>query len=442
MKLLYVIHQYFPDCHSGTEQYCLAASREARRRGHDVTVLSLHWEWGRDEPPLHVFEAPYDGFRVIRLNHWIGLAPSEPLRDHLDPIVGVAFRRILAEVQPDAVHVFHLRQLGIDVLDACVEARVPTIVNLMDFWFLCPRFTLLRSDGTLCEGPPDGGFGCVPCAHPAPIHGYVGADHEAGPDTHDALRSIAAAFPVSFADRGADRVATFVQRKGRLLASLRRADAVVAPSRFLAGMFARNGFSHPRLEVVPYGLEPGRVTRVDVERPRRPLRVGFAGVLSPWKAPHVLVDAVRAVDGAIQATIHGRLEEPMFADYIADLRRRAGGDARIAFAGAFGRDDVGRVLGDLDVLVVPSTWYENTPFVVLEAQEAGVPVVASDLGGLAEVVTHGHDGYLFPAGDASALAELLRRCIAEPSMLTRLAPRPVAGIAGNFDRFERLYRGS
>lgn len=70
MKLLYVIHQYFPDCFSGTEQYCLAASREARRRGDDVTVLTLLPDLGRDDPPIEVTEDSYDGGRVLRLRYW------------------------------------------------------------------------------------------------------------------------------------------------------------------------------------------------------------------------------------------------------------------------------------------------------------------------------------------------------------------------------------
>ena len=76
MRLLYVIHQFFPDCHSGTEQYCLATAREARRRGDEVTVLSLNWESHRDMPPIRLFELPYDGFRVLRLDHWQRLNPN------------------------------------------------------------------------------------------------------------------------------------------------------------------------------------------------------------------------------------------------------------------------------------------------------------------------------------------------------------------------------
>ncbi|MCC6670877.1 MAG: glycosyltransferase [Planctomycetes bacterium] len=429
MRLLYVIHQFFPDCHSGTEQICLAMAREARRRGAEVVVLSLHWDWGRAEPPVHVFDQPYDGFRVIRLNHWVGLNPDPVLRDWHNPHLRAPFARVLEEVHPDVVHFFHLRQLGIDLLLEAQARGVRTLVQLTDFWFLCPRFTLLRSDGTLCQGPPDEGLGCVPCDQPGLA--ALAAD--------PARVALARSRPLAPADSPEDRLAALVQRPGRLRAALAAADAVVAPSRFLADVFARNGVAAERMHVVPYGLEAGRVPRAAVTRPRTPLRLGFVGVFSPWKAAHVLIEAVRQVPGALQLTLHGRTEEPLFAEYIARLRALAGDDPRIVFAGPFAAEDAGRVFADMDLLVVPSTWYENTPLVVLEAFTAGVPVLASDLGGMTEVVRAGQNGFLFPPGDVAALATLLRGLRDDPARLARLHPEPLARIGTTYAAIAALY---
>jgi GT2 family glycosyltransferase len=87
------------------------------------------------------------------------------------------------------------------------------------------------------------------------------------------------------------------------------------------------------------------------------------------------------------------------------------------------------ILEDIDVLVVPSTWIENAPFIIREAFAAGVPVIASNLGGMAEMVRDGVDGLLFPAGDPAALAAAVRRLIDEPDLLARLRAgirRPMA----------------
>jgi glycosyltransferase involved in cell wall biosynthesis len=84
----------------------------------------------------------------------------------------------------------------------------------------------------------------------------------------------------------------------------------------------------------------------------------------------------------------------------------------------------------VDILAVPSTCYETGPFVVLEAHAAGIPVVGSNLGGIAERVTPGRDGLLFPMGDARALAHILLELWQAPGKLAELRPTgPVRTIA-------------
>ncbi|MCA8973199.1 MAG: glycosyltransferase, partial [Planctomycetes bacterium] len=309
-----------------------------------------------------------------------------------------------------------------------------TVVHLMDFWYLCPRFTLLRSDGQLCEGPPDGGLGCRAC-HVPEIDG-VYADAEIGPVARDFARH---AGDAGVGWSASNRFAALVRRPAVLRQRLAAADAVIAPSRFLREMFVRNGFDAGRMHVIGYGLEPGRVERRPVNRPRQPLQLTFAGVLSPWKGPQVVIDAVRRTDAKVRLRVNGNLEEKMFAGHVEKLRRLAGDDARIEFPGAFGPDRISDVLADTDVLIVPSTWYENTPFVMLEALAAGVPCVASALGGMAELIDEGRNGYTFPAGDAATLAAMIASWCDEPERIARLDPQPRGSIGDAFDRFLEVY---
>jgi glycosyltransferase involved in cell wall biosynthesis len=444
VRILHVVHQFFPQCHSGTEQYCLAVAQASRRAGHEVRILSLGPIDDQRHRPFHAWNEPYDGFDVLRIQPWRELTPNDDLRDWSNPLVAARVALTLDEFRPDAVHVFHLRRLGVEVLRT-IEARRRAgvvgrlVVHLMDFWFLCPRFTLLRSDGSVCEGPPDGGLGCIRC-HAPELLAFVD-----DPDARAATRAFVDGLAtVPAVDRPEARVAAIVRRKDEVLGLLERtADAVLAPSTHLRDLFVANGFPRDRIEVVPYGLEPGRVERRDVARPRSPLRIGFAGVFSPWKGAHVLVDAVRARPGlAVSVTLHGRLEEPMFAEYIDDLRSRAADDPRFAFPGPFGRAELSDVLADLDVLVVPSTWHENTPFVILEAFAAGVPVIASRLGGMAEIVEHERNGLLFAAGDSDDLGRCLERVVDELDLLASLRPAAPGTVDDDAARFAALYRGA
>ena len=210
MRLCFVVHQFFPYAQSGTEQYCLAIAREARRRGDEVTILALHWAHDREHPPISLADEPYDGFRVLRLSHWRGVNPNDILRDYDNRHLEGWFRRVLEDVRPAAVHFFHLRQLGANLIQVAKMQRARVVVNLMDFWYLCPRFTLRKSDGSLCEGPPDGGAGCIPCNYPG-LQGVEPGDA-----------------PAQSRRDQASRLRALLDRKDYLLSQLALADAVIA----------------------------------------------------------------------------------------------------------------------------------------------------------------------------------------------------------------------
>jgi glycosyltransferase involved in cell wall biosynthesis len=148
---------------------------------------------------------------------------------------------------------------------------------------------------------------------------------------------------------------------------------------------------------------------------------------------HVLVDAFRRLprDTDAELLVHGL---PLDSAYERQVRRAAEGDPRIKFLGPVGRADVAAVIAGFDVLAVPSIWLETGPLVVLEALAAGTPVVGSDLGGIAEVVTPGSNGWLLPHGDVAAWAAWLgaysRRTI-QPldDAVARQPPRSMGDVA-------------
>jgi hypothetical protein len=102
--------------------------------------------------------------------------------------------------------------------------------------------------------------------------------------------------------------------------------------------------------------------------------------MAPWKGCDVLIQAFRGLPPGLKATldIYSNLER--YKPFVKRLRQLAKGDKRINYAGPFQRENVGEVLSGLDVLVVPSRWYENQPGVIFEAFAAGMPVVAVGLG--------------------------------------------------------------
>ena len=113
----------------------------------------------------------------------------------------------------------------------------------------------------------------------------------------------------------------------------------------------------------------------------------------------------------------------------------------ISFEGTFPPNQLGDVLGEIDVLVVPSLWFENAPLVIQSAYAAGIPVVGTNVAGIAELVRDGKNGLLFPRGDEQGLAACMKRFIDEPRLLAELRDNiePVKTIEDNGAELEKLY---
>ena len=157
-----------------------------------------------------------------------------------------------------------------------------------------------------------------------------------------------------------------------------------------------------------------------------PLRVGFIGTLAFHKGGHILIEAFQQLlaPGAI-LKLYGCSEEDQ--DYASSLQVRAGGNESIEFCGTFPNSQIAKVFEGIDVLVVSSLWYENTPLVVYSAQAARCPVVASDLPGLSAVIKNNENGLLFESGCSVDLEKQLTRLVTEDGLLHRLsanAPTP------------------
>jgi glycosyltransferase involved in cell wall biosynthesis len=231
-------------------------------------------------------------------------------------------------------------------------------------------------------------------------------------------------------------------RRKYLLDVLRQADVIVSPSRFLRSLYAEAGVPDEKFVVIPHGTDMSATSKPDRRQAAASLRVAYLGQIAEHKGVHLLIDAARSIDDPrLSIRIHGDLSRfPSYADRLARLSRE---DSRIELVGRYqGQTDLARIMQGIDVVVIPSTWYENCPNVILEAFACQAPVIATNLGGMAELVAHGGNGLLFRRGDAEDLAIQLRRLLAEPDLLSTLrAGIPqVSTLTHEVDQIEGLYR--
>ena len=222
----------------------------------------------------------------------------------------------------------------------------------------------------------------------------------------------------------------------------RRADAVIVPSAYLAGLVAGWGVAKARLRIIPNAVEPPPTPAAAAELRAR---LGIASSerlvvtvarLTPWKRVDLVIGAVARLRGEgppPRLVIVGDGEERA-----ALVRQAAALGLRdtVRFVGEVPQPDVAAYLGAADAFALAST-YEGFSHVLLEAMAAQAPVVATAVGGNREVITSGENGLLAPPNDADALAEALRRVLDDSVLAARLRAGGARTLAAY--RWERVY---
>jgi glycosyltransferase involved in cell wall biosynthesis len=239
------------------------------------------------------------------------------------------------------------------------------------------------------------------------------------------------------------RTRTVVERIEYLKSTVNMTDRVIAPTRLSRDLLIRNGINPSLVRLSHYGVDTSEIDTA----PRSPvnpstLRIGYIGSLASHKGVDLLIKAFRGIPSgmmAAQLKIYGSPSRD--PEYFKALTKLVGGDRRIDFAGTFSTEKIGWIFSDIDVLVVPSRWYENAPLVVYAAFASGTPVVATNLGGLSEIVEHGKNGLLFPVNDAKKLNAQLLRFFFEPDLLRQLRDgiQPVKTAKKSVDELEQIY---
>ena len=437
VKILFAVHQFFPESRAGVELVTLGLAKELKSRGHEPFVFAAKRSLPGGIGPYETEDYEYDGIPVRRVGR-PEEGPSRPYRLNYEngEMAGKALE-YASEVRPDVVHAMHLQGLSAGVVPAFKRLGLPVVFTAADFWAICPVVDLRRHDGAMCEGPEI--HHCVRCIAGRNLDPRVRRRADL-PGVAVRAAGLASRTPLARFSGALRQVADVGERPGRIREDLKGVDRFLAYTRLTRDLLVSNGVGEGRISVSPYGVDAASIRNaVSDRRPSPTLRVGFVGTLAPHKGPDLLVRAFRSLPPDLDATL--RVHGGGYESYVEELRDLAGGDGRISFPGAFPREEAGRVLAGIDVLVVPSRWYENGPGVVFEAFAAGAPVVATDLGGMSEFVRHGENGLLFDLEDVEGLARQLRRLAGEPGLLGRLREGilPVKTVAEYAGELEEVY---
>jgi glycosyltransferase involved in cell wall biosynthesis len=300
-----------------------------------------------------------------------------------DPNFPREFRDLLARLQPDIVHFHHYINLGVEAF-LHVRESLPNckiVVTLHEYLALCHHFgQMLTKSRSLCyESSP---MRCTRCFDDITPSDFF-------------LRNL-------YINRFFDLV-----------------DRFIAPSHFLAERYIAWGIPEAKMSVIenviahPHQKHP----EVVIAEKSDLWRVGFFGQISFLKGINVLLEAAEILE---EREIYNVVFE-IYGDYSGQppefqkefLERLGTAGRNVKFHGPYDQIRVDRLMQSVDLVLVPSIWWENSPVVIQEALRNRRPVICSDIGGMAEKVRDGIDGYHFAVGNSFALTSLLMR-LTEP----------------------------
>jgi glycosyltransferase involved in cell wall biosynthesis len=335
-----------------------------------------------------------------------------------------ALHTVLDQEAPDLVHVQHLMGMPTGLVDLLVDATIPYVVTLHDYWYFCANAQLLtNTDQRICAGPDERAVNCGQCA-------LVRAGR----------KNIAWMAPT---------VAPVMRmRNKRLRTVLNRASIVIAPTEFVRQTYMEAGMSSDTMVTIRHGIE---MPEKELETARRRLvtrkrdgclRIGYVGSIGWQKGVHILIEAVNMLPTeCVQLTLYGDLGS--FPDYVTRLQRLVQHPG-IILAGPVSRENLWMALAEFDVVILPTLWYETSSLVLDEVFAMGIPVVASRIGVMVEKVRDGVNGRLFTAGDAFDLHRVLLDLLENPDVLDhwRAGIPPVRMIHEHVEEIGRLYQST
>jgi glycosyltransferase involved in cell wall biosynthesis len=285
--------------------------------------------------------------------------------------------RAISDFKPEVVHVHNFFPLITpSVYDACGDAGIPVVQTLHNYRAICPGALLMR-DGQVCED----------CIHGSAYRSVL----------HACYRGSALGTMV---------VASMVESHRKRNTWQEKVDTFIALTDFAKSKFVEAGFPKEKIIVKPNFYDGEFEDSITGDREG----ALFVGRLSREKGLYTLIEAWQGLNIPLRVIGDG----PLFDEVKGrDL-------SSVIFLGRKSREEVIKEMGRAKFLVMPSECYEGFPMVIAEAFAAGLPVITTRFGSMAEIVSDGVTGSLFEAGDAEDLVAKVRSAFANPEEIEQM----------------------
>ena len=402
MKILKVIHGYPMRYNAGSEVYSQTLCQGLADR-HEVQVFTREEDAFAPDFRLRT-ERDSDDPRIA-----VHFVNNPRLKDsYRSSGIDQRFAELLDRMKPDLVHVGHLNHLSTSLLREAALREVPIVYTLHDYWLMCPRGQFMqmfpedpRNLWAACEGQED-----RKCAERCYARYFSGGAEEREAD-------------VAYWTNWVNRRMRHVREMTEFV------DLFIAPSRYLLERYRTEfGIPESKLAYLDYGFAKGRMAG-RVRLPGEPFTFGYIGTHIPAKGIQDLIRAFGLVQGEAKLRIWGR-PRGQDTDALKSIAASLppGVAEKIEWLPEYRNQEiVVDVFNRCDAVVVPSVWVENSPLVIHEAQQARIPVITANVGGMAEYVHHAVNGLLFEHRSVASLADQMQCFVDAPGFATDLGAR-------------------
>lgn len=442
MRILQIAHGFFPDNIAGTEVYTYNLSRELAKR-HDVCILHRIGDLKIKE--YDISQTNFDGVKVYRINNNFRHCSSFEMT-YRDPSIADKLAEIIQEIKPDLAHIQHFLYLSAEIVRVLKKRNIPLVFTLHDYWLLCPQGQLLRKDLKVCDNQDSAK--CLDCIeHQLAIKKNVFRYYYF-------FKKILPEYLVqSIKNRylGLAKSTFLTDEKAKEKLNQRReymkdiCDSInlfISPSRFLREKFIEFGIPQEKIILSRYAFNLDYFLDSQKHRSSK-LRFAFIGNIMPSKGLHVLIQAFNKMSNEkAELKIYGRVYsyKGLLSGYLKELKQLAR-NKDIRFMGSFDNRNINSIFKEIDVLVVPSVWPENSPLVIQEASASKTVVLASNIGGIPELITDGKNGLLFSPASVSDLYEKMKDLIEHPDKIDEIKNSilPPEDIKSASQELEKIY---
>ncbi|WP_448546866.1 glycosyltransferase [Thalassotalea fusca] len=396
MHIVIATMQFGEGYHQGTEKYIKNLSDELINSGLKVTILA-------GDPLLffpHInFNSPINSSTPqiikIKTHGWQTVMGGETT-EHC---------QLLKELSPDVLHFVNPGHIGINMMKSASELGIKTVLTITDFWWLCPKSTLMTLNKKLCSGnkaPTE----CIDCIANTSNSYSILRKLPLG------SRILASALNIQL--HAKSLYGDWKNRKLVIQKVFDKLDHIIFLSR-TAKLAICDQYKVKNYSVIPVGLKQEWFRNLPAKSSRAK-KVGFAGAIAPHKGLHILASAIQEIDYPVTLNIAGSVTSREYADLINQLNKRQ----QIQWHGQLSEDEMIAFIDDVDLMVVPSLSPENQPQVILEAHARKTPVLCSDVPGAMELVD---DKFTYPAQNHLALKKKLIKVLDNLSE-NAIIPRP------------------